>query len=55
VIWSEVAYTYTPAIGYMVAKTGMTFRDAAYTRPRTVACVTYPTPISGPLPACPKL
>ena len=35
-IWSEVAYTYTPAIGYMVAKTGMTFRDAAYTRPRTV-------------------
>ena len=53
-IWSEVAYTYTPAIGYMVAKTGMTFRDAAYTRPRTVACVIYPTRSRAP-PACPKL
>jgi hypothetical protein len=52
VIWSEVAYTYTPAIGYMVAKTGMTFRDAAYTRPRTVQCVIYPT---GGSSICPKL
>ena len=26
VIWSEVSYKYTPAIGYMVAKTGMTLQ-----------------------------
>ena len=37
VIWSEVSYKYTPAIGYMVAKTGMSFSDTAYTRPRSVA------------------
>jgi Flp pilus assembly protein TadG len=43
VIWSEVSYKYTPAIGYVLAKTGMTFKDAAYTRPRSVLCVTYPT------------
>lgn len=43
VVWSEVSYTYTPAVGYMLAKTGMTFRDAAFTRPRLVLCVTYPT------------
>jgi len=56
VIWSEVRYKYTPAIGYMVAATGMTFNDAAYTRPRSVQCVIYsPTSISGTLPACPTL
>jgi len=43
VIWSEVSYKYTPAIGIMMAQTGITFRDVAYTRPRLVLCVTYPT------------
>ncbi len=43
VIWSEVGYRYVPAIGYMVAKTGIPFNDTAYTRPRTVLCVLYPT------------
>jgi Flp pilus assembly protein TadG len=43
VIWSKVAYTYTPAVGYMLAKTGITFEDAAFTRPRSEACVIYPT------------
>lgn len=43
VIWSEVSYKYTPAVGYMLAKTGITFNDAAFTRPRLVLCVTYPT------------
>ena len=43
VVWSEVSYKYTPAIGYLVSKTGMTFRDVSYTRPRLVLCVTYPT------------
>jgi Flp pilus assembly protein TadG len=53
VIWSEVSYKYTPAVGYMLAKTGLTFKDAAFTRPRLVLCVIYPTP-SGSLPKdCP--
>jgi Flp pilus assembly protein TadG len=43
VIWSEVSYKYTPVVGYMLAKTGLTFKDAAFTRPRQVVCVTYPT------------
>jgi hypothetical protein len=52
VIWSEVSYKYTPAIGYMVAKTGMSFSDTAYTRPRSVLCVIYPT---GGSSTCPTL
>ena len=51
VIWSEVSYKYTPAVGYILAKTGLTFKDAAFTRPRLVLCVIYPT--GGPLNACP--
>jgi Flp pilus assembly protein TadG len=43
VVWSEVSYKYTPAVGYLVSKTGMNFRDVSYTRPRLVLCVTYPT------------
>jgi Flp pilus assembly protein TadG len=43
VIWSKVSYKYTPAVGYMLAKTGITFNDAAFTRPRSEACVLYPT------------
>lgn len=42
VVWSEVSYKYTPAVGYLLAKTGLTFNDAAYTRPRSVLCVLYP-------------
>ena len=52
VIWSEVSYQYTPAIGIMLAQTGMTFRDVAYTRPRLVLCVIYPT---GGSSTCPTL
>ena len=52
VIWSEVSYTYTPAIGYVVSKLGMPFNDAAFTRPRTVVCVIYPT---GGSSTCPTL
>ena len=50
VIWSEVKYTYTPAIGYMMSKTGITFNDASFTRPRLTLCVIYPT---GSSAACP--
>jgi Flp pilus assembly protein TadG len=52
VIWSEVSYKYTPAVGYLLAKTGLTFKDAAFTRPRTVLCVKY----NGlPANSCPTL
>lgn len=43
VIWSEVSYKYTPAVGYLLAKTGLTFKDVAFTRPRLVLCVLYPS------------
>jgi Flp pilus assembly protein TadG len=43
VIWSKVSYKYTPAVGYVVAKTIDPFYSAAYTRPRLELCVTYPT------------
>ena len=51
VIWSEVSYKYTPTVGYVLASTGITFRDAAFTRPRLTLCVVYPT--GGPT-ACPE-
>jgi Flp pilus assembly protein TadG len=52
-IFSEVNYLYTPAVGYLIAKAGITLSDVAYTRPRQSVCVIYPTPASGVLPACP--
>ena len=39
-IWAEVQYAYTPAIGYVITGT-MTLKDQIYMRPRlsdTVAC-----------------
>lgn len=38
-IWSEIAYTYTPAVGY-VMKTAVTLNDVCYTRPRQSTSVT---------------
>ena len=38
-IFSEVSYLYTPAVGYVMAKAGLTLSDVAYTRPRQSACV----------------
>ena len=52
VIWSEVSYKYTPAVGIVLGQTGITFRDVAYTRPRLVLCVIYPT---GGSSTCPTL
>ena len=43
VIWSEVSYKYTPAVGYVWRRPASPFRDVAYTRPRLVLCVMYPT------------
>lgn len=38
-IWSEIAYTYTPAVGY-VMKSAVTLTDQCYTRPRQSTTVT---------------
>jgi Flp pilus assembly protein TadG len=52
-IYSEVKYLYTPAVGYVMGKAGVTLADTAFTRPRQSTCVFYPTT---PTPAnCPTL
>ena len=40
-ILSEISYLYTPAVGYVMGKAGVTLTDVAYTRPRQTTCVTY--------------
>jgi Flp pilus assembly protein TadG len=40
-IFSEVSYLYTPAVGYVMSKAGVTLSDTAYTRPRQSNCVLY--------------
>jgi Flp pilus assembly protein TadG len=53
-IWSEANYTYVPAVGYVMAKAGITLRDSAYTRPRQTSCVFYfPAGPAGVWPPCP--
>jgi Flp pilus assembly protein TadG len=42
-IWSEVSYKYVPAVGYVMAKAGVTLSDQTYTRPRQFNCVLYKT------------
>src|SRR3954447_5812010 len=44
-IWSEVSYKYVPAVGYLMAKTGVTLSDLTYTRPRQSSCVLYQTTV----------
>jgi Flp pilus assembly protein TadG len=39
-IFSEVSYTYTPSVGY-VLKNAIVLSDVAYTRPRQSTCVYY--------------
>jgi Flp pilus assembly protein TadG len=57
VIFSQVSYIYTPMVGYVMAKTGVTLSDFAYTRPRQFACVLYdpPMPLTTPPPSCPTI
>jgi Flp pilus assembly protein TadG len=38
-IFSEVDYVYTPTVGYVLAKSGITIGDRTYTRPRLSNCV----------------
>jgi len=50
-IFSEVSYLYTPTVGYVMAKAGVTLSDVEYTRPRQSTCVLYNNvPASCPLP-----
>lgn len=53
-IFSEVSYRYVPAVGKVMAVSGVNLSDVAYTRPRQSTCVFYPTPTSG-TPTCPTL
>jgi Flp pilus assembly protein TadG len=52
-IWSEVTYTYKPAIGYVMAKAGIPLKNQSYTRPRQSKCVDYPEPVLPALPCTP--
>jgi Flp pilus assembly protein TadG len=58
-IFSEVNFLYTPTIGYVMVKSGVSLSDVAYTRPRQSTCVFYPAaPAVVPpatQPACPAL
>lgn len=52
-LFSEVSYLYVPTIGYVMAESGVTLGDVAYTRPRQVVCVIYnslPSAASCPTP-----
>lgn len=40
-IYSEVNYNYVPAVGYVMAKSGITLSDFTFTRPRQSLCVLY--------------
>ena len=53
-IFTEATYLYTPAVGYVMAKAGVTLSDKTYMRPRLSSCVIYPTPAPGTTPPpCP--
>jgi len=46
-IYSEVSYKYVPAVGYMMAKAGVSLSDQTYTRPRISLCVLYNASVCG--------
>jgi Flp pilus assembly protein TadG len=41
VIYSQVSYLYTPVVGYVMAKAGVTLSDISFTRPRQSTCVLF--------------
>jgi Flp pilus assembly protein TadG len=51
-IFSEVSFLYTPAVGYVMAKAGINLSDVAYTRPRVNNCVYYSAAAPAVVPAC---
>jgi Flp pilus assembly protein TadG len=55
-LFSEVNYLYQPTVGYVMAPSGVSLSDVAYTRPRQSPCVfdtTPPAPPPTPPPTCP--
>jgi Flp pilus assembly protein TadG len=48
-IFTEISYLYTPAVGY-VMKTSVTLSDRSYMRPRISTCVLYGTSSTGTCP-----
>ena len=48
VIYSQVSYVYTPAVGYVMSKAGVTLSDFSFTRPRQSSCVLYNTQTTCP-------
>jgi len=53
-IFTEANYLYTPAVGYVMAKAGVTLSNKIFMRPRLTTCVIYPTPTGTTvLPPCP--
>jgi Flp pilus assembly protein TadG len=40
-ILAEASYLYTPTVGYVMSKAGVTLSDVTYTRPRQSTCVIY--------------
>lgn len=40
-ILSEASYLYTPSVGYVMGKAGVTLSDVSYTRPRQFTCIVY--------------
>ena len=46
-IYSEVDYTYIPAVGIVTDKAGVLLQDKTFTRPRVSLCVLYGTPACG--------
>jgi len=46
-IYSEVTYRYVPAVGYVMAKAGISLSDQTFTRPRVSLCVLYNTAVCG--------
>jgi Flp pilus assembly protein TadG len=49
-IYSEVSYRYTPAVGYVMSMSGVNMSDTSYTRPRQSTCVFF-----SPATACTTL
>ena len=46
-IYSEVSYQYVPAVGYVMAKAGVSLSDQTFTRPRVSLCVLHGTTVCG--------
>jgi len=44
-IFTESSYLYVPAVGYVMARAGVTLSDFTFTRPRQSTCVLYNTTI----------